>query len=244
MALQSINPATDQLVAEHPETTPDEVTRILRAARAASGSWRRTAPPERAASLRRAGALLRARKDELARMMAVEMGKPLAQGRAEAEKCAWVCDYYAEEGAGFLAPETIPTDASRSYAAFEPLGVVLAVMPWNFPLWQVFRFAAPALMAGNAGLLKHASNVSGCALAIERALHDAGIPPAVFRTLLVGSGSVEGILRDSRIAAATLTGSEGAGRAVASVAGDEVKKPVLELGGSDPFVVMPSAAAE
>src|SRR6266581_3422541 len=145
MALQSINPATDQLVAEHPETTPDEVTRILRAARAASGSWRRTAPPERAASLRRAGALLRARKDELARMMAVEMGKPLAQGRAEAEKCAWVCDYYAEEGAGFLAPETIPTDASRSYAAFEPLGVVLAVMPWNFPLWQVFRFAAPAL---------------------------------------------------------------------------------------------------
>ncbi|HEX9202747.1 MAG TPA: aldehyde dehydrogenase family protein, partial [Vicinamibacteria bacterium] len=122
MALQSINPATDQLVAEHPETTPDEVTRILRAARAASGSWRRTAPPERAASLRRAGALLRARKDELARMMAVEMGKPLAQGRAEAEKCAWVCDYYAEEAAGFLAPETIATDASRSYAAFEPLG--------------------------------------------------------------------------------------------------------------------------
>src|SRR2546425_6682600 len=151
MALQSINPATDQLVAEHPETTPDEVTRILRAARAASGSWRRTAPPERAASLRRAGALLRARKDELARMMAVEMGKPLAQGRAEAEKCAWVCDYYAEEGAGFLAPETIPTDASRSYAAFEPLGVVLAVMPWNFPLWQGFRFAAPALMAGEPG---------------------------------------------------------------------------------------------
>src|SRR6266571_4834743 len=224
MALQSINPATDQLVAEHPETTPDEVTRILRAARAASGSWRRTAPPERAASLRRAGALLRARKDELARMMAVEMGKPLAQGRAEAEKCAWVCDYYAEEGAGFLAPETIPTDASRSYAAFEPLGVVLAVMPWNFPLWQVFRFAAPALMAGNAGLLKHASNVSGCALAIERVLHDAGIPPAVFRSLLVGSGRVSSIIE--------------------APAGAALKKTVLELGGSDPYLVLEDADLE
>src|SRR3989442_10220729 len=152
MALQSINPATDQLVAESPETTPDEVTRILRAAHAAFGSWKRAPPPERAASLRRAGALLRARKDELARLMAVEMGKPLAQGRAEAEKCAWVCDYYAEEGAGFLAPETIATDASRSYVAFEPLGVVLAVMPWNFPLWQVFRLAAPSLLAGHPGL--------------------------------------------------------------------------------------------
>src|SRR6266571_1862917 len=144
MALQSINPATDQLVAEYPETPPEEVARILRAARAAFGSWRRTAVPERAATLRRAGALLRARKEELARLMAVEMGKPLAQGRAETEKCAWVCDYYAEEGAGHLAPEMIVTDASRSYAAFEPLGVVLAVMPWNFPLWQVFRFAARA----------------------------------------------------------------------------------------------------
>ncbi len=244
MALQSINPATAQLVAEYPETTPDEVTRILRAARAASGSWRRTAPPERAASLRRAGALLRARKDELARMMAVEMGKPLAQGRAEAEKCAWVCDYYAEEGAGFLAPETIPTDASRSYAAFEPLGVVLAVMPWNFPLWQVFRFAAPALMAGNAGLLKHASNVSGCALAIERVLHDAGIPPAVFRSLLVGSGRVASIIEAPEVAAVTLTGSTPAGRSVARAAGAALKKTVLELGGSDPYLVLEDADLE
>ena len=244
MALRSVNPATDELVAEYPETTPDEATRILRAARAAFGSWRRTAFPERAASLRRAGALLRARKDDLARLMAVEMGKPLAQGRAEAEKCAWVCDYYAEEAAGFLAPETIATDASRSYAAFEPLGVVLAVMPWNFPLWQVFRFAAPALMAGNAGLLKHASNVSGCALAIERALHDAGFPPAVFRSLLVGSGRVAAIIEAPEVAAVTLTGSTPAGRSVGRAAGAALKKTVLELGGSDPYLVLEDADLE
>ena len=244
MALQSINPATDQLVAEYPEATPEDVTRILRAARAACGSWRRTALPERAASLRRAGALLRARKDELARLMAVEMGKPLAQGRAEAEKCAWVCDYYAEEGAGHLAPETIATDASRSYVAFEPLGVVLAVMPWNFPLWQVFRFAAPALVAGNPGLLKHASNVSGCALAIERVLHDAGIPPAVFRTLLVGSARVASIIESPEVAAVTLTGSTPAGRAVGRAAGAALKKTVLELGGSDPYLVLEDADLE
>jgi len=244
MALQSINPATDQLVAEYPEATPEDVTRILRAARAACGSWRRTALPERAASLRRAGALLRARKDELARLMAVEMGKPLAQGRAEAEKCAWVCDYYAEEGAGHLAPEPIATDASRSYVAFEPLGVVLAVMPWNFPLWQVFRFAAPALVAGNPGLLKHASNVSGCALAIERVLHDAGIPPAVFRTLLVGSARVASIIESPEVAAVTLTGSTPAGRAVGRAAGAALKKTVLELGGSDPYLVLEDADLE
>ena len=244
MALKSINPATDELVAEYAEATPEEVTRILRAARAACGSWRRTALPERAASLRRAGALLRARKDELARLMAVEMGKPLAQGRAEAEKCAWVCDYYAEEGAGHLAPETIATDASRSYVVFEPLGVVLAVMPWNFPLWQVFRFAAPALMAGNPGLLKHASNVSGCALAIERVLHDAGIPPAVFRTLLVGSGRVASIIESAEVAAVTLTGSTPAGRAVGRAAGAALKKTVLELGGSDPYLVLEDADLE
>src|SRR6266571_3838362 len=231
MALQSINPATDQLVAEHPETTPDEVTRILRAARAASGSWRRTAPPERAASLRRAADLLDERKEELARLMAIEMGKPLAGGRSEAEKCAWVCRYYADNGERFLAPEPVETDASRSFVAFVPLGPVLAVMPWNFPLWQVFRFAAPALMAGNAGLLKHASNVSGCALAIERVLHDAGIPPAVFRSLLVGSGRVSSIIEAPEVAAVTLTGSTPAGRSVARAAGAALKKTVLELGG-------------
>src|SRR5881296_1204881 len=241
MALQSINPATDQLVAEYPEATPEEVTRILRAARAACGSWRRTALPERAASLRRAGALLRARKDELARLMAVEMGKPLAQGRAESEKCAWVCDYYAEEGAGHLTPETIATDASRSYAAFEPLGVVLAVMPWNFPLWQVFRFAAPALMAGNTAVLKHASNVPQCALAVEEVFRAAGFPEGTFRTLLVAGSAVASIIADSRVAAVTLTGSEAAGREVAARAGAACKKTVLELGGSDPFIVLEDA---
>ena len=244
MPLQSINPASDELVAEYPETSPDEATRILRAARGAFGSWRRTPFPERAAALRRAGALLRARKDELARLMAIEMGKPLAQGRAESEKCAWVCDYYAEEGAGFLAPEAVTTDASRSYAAFEPLGVVLAVMPWNFPLWQVFRFAAPALMAGNAGLLKHASNVCGCALAIEKVLHDAGIPKDVFRTLLVGSGRVASIIEAPEVAAVTLTGSTPAGRSVARAAGAALKKTVLELGGSDPYLVLEDADLE
>ncbi len=244
MALQSINPATDERVADHPETTAEEATRILRAARAAFGSWRRTTFPERAAALRRAGALLRARKHELARLMAIEMGKPLAQGRAESEKCAWVCDYYAEEGAGFLAPEAVATDASRSYAAFEPLGVVLAVMPWNFPLWQVFRFAAPALMAGNAGLLKHASNVCGCALAIERILHDAGVPQDVFRALLVGSGRVASIIEAPEVAAVTLTGSTPAGRSVARAAGAALKKTVLELGGSDPYLVLEDADLE
>lgn len=244
MALQSINPATDELVAEYSETTAEGATRILRAARAAFGSWRRTTFLERAAALRRAGALLRARKDELARLMAIEMGKPLAQGRAESEKCAWVCDYYAEAAAGFLAPETVATDASRSYAAFEPLGVVLAVMPWNFPLWQVFRFAAPALMAGNAGLLKHASNVCGCALAIERILHDAGIPKDVFRALLVSSGRVASIIEAPEVAAVTLTGSTPAGRAVARAAGAALKKTVLELGGSDPYLVLEDADLE
>ncbi len=247
MALKSINPATDELVAEYPEATPEEVTRILRAARAACGSWRRTALPERGASLRRAGALLRARKDELARLMAVEMGKPLAQGRAEAEKCAWVCDYYAEEGAGHLAPETIATDASRSYVAFEPLGVVLAVMPWNFPLWQVFRFAAPALMAGNAGILKHASNVPRCALEIERVFRAAGLPEGLFGTVLVGPAAVPALIADARIRAVTLTGSERAagstpaGRAVGRAAGAALKRTVLELGGSDPYLVLEDA---
>ena len=244
MAFQSINPATGEVVGEYPEATAEDVSRILREARAACDSWRRTAVPGRTAPLRRAGAILRERKEELARLMAVEMGKPLAQGRAEAEKCAWVCDYYAQEAAGFLAPEAIATDASKSYVAFEPLGAVLAVMPWNFPLWQVFRFAAPALVAGNAGLLKHASNVTGCALAIERVLHDAGFPPALFRALLVGSRRVAAVIEAPEVAAVTLTGSTPAGRAVARTAGAALKKTVLELGGSDPYLVLEDADLE
>ncbi len=241
MALRSVNPADGRLVQEYPEAEPEAVARILREAHAAFLEWRRTTFPERAVPLKRAGALLRERREELARLMALEMGKPVAQGRAEAEKCAWVCDYYAENAERFLSPEVIPTDASRSYVAFVPLGVVLAVMPWNFPLWQVFRFAAPALMAGNAGVLKHAGNVSGCALAIERIFADGGLPPALFRTLLVPSTRVAEIIAAPEVMAVTLTGSTPAGQAVAARAGSLLKKTVLELGGSDPYVVLEDA---
>jgi succinate-semialdehyde dehydrogenase / glutarate-semialdehyde dehydrogenase len=241
MALLSVNPADGRLVHEYPEADRESVAHILREAQAAFLEWRKTPFPERAGPLRRAGALLRERRDDLARLMAVEMGKPVAQGRAEAEKCAWVCEYYAENAERFLSPEVIPTDASRSYVAFTPLGVVLAVMPWNFPLWQVFRFAAPALMAGNAGVLKHAGNVSGCALAIERIFADSSLPPGLFRALLVPSARVAEIIEAPEVMAVTLTGSTPAGQAVASCAGSRLKKTVLELGGSDPYVVLEDA---
>ena len=241
MALRSVNPADGRLVQEYPETTREEVAAILRDAHAAFLESREASFATRAAPMRRAAALLRERRDELARLMAIEMGKPLAQGRAEAEKCAWVCDYYAETAERFLAPEEIATDATRSYVAFTPLGVVLAVMPWNFPLWQVFRFAAPALMAGNAGVLKHAGNVSGCALAIERIFHDAGVPRPLFRTLLVPSGRVSEVIDAPEVSAVTLTGSTPAGQAVAARAGALLKKTVLELGGSDPYIVLEDA---
>ena len=219
MALQSVNPTDGSLLREYPETTPAEVATALAAAPPAFESWRRTTFAERAAVLGRAGALLRERRDALGRIMALEMGKPLAQGQAEADKCAWVCEHYAEHAERLLAPEDAPTDASRSYVAFEPLGPVLAVMPWNFPLWQVFRFAAPALMAGNVGLLKHASNVSGCALAIEGILHEAGLPRDAFRALLVGSSRVATLVEDPAVAAVTLTGSTPAARPRNSRAG-------------------------
>ena len=191
--------------------------------------------------MRRAAALLRERQHELAHLMALEMGKPVTDGRAEVLKCANCCDYYAEHAEGFLADEIIKTDAARSFISYQPLGVVLAVMPWNFPFWQVVRFAAPALMAGNVGLLKHASNVPQCALALEKIFHDAGLPPACFRTLLIGSDLVEKLIADDRLKAVTLTGSEGAGSAVAATAGQHIKKTVLELGGSDPFIVLADA---
>ena len=194
--------------------------------------------------MRRAADLLDERKAELARLMALEMGKPLAQGASEAEKCAWVCRYYADNSERFLSPEPVETDASRSFVAFTPLGAVLAIMPWNFPFWQVFRFAAPALMAGNAGLLKHAANVTGCALAIEQVFRDAGFPPPLFRALLVESKRVEAIIAAPEVKAVTLTGSTPAGRAVAGKAGSMLKKTVLELGGSDPYVVLEDADLE
>jgi succinate-semialdehyde dehydrogenase/glutarate-semialdehyde dehydrogenase len=208
---------------------------------AAAPAWRRLPLDERCALMRRAAGVLRARSGEFARLMTLEMGKPIGESRAEIEKSALACEYYAEHGPAFLADETIATDAGRSLVAYQPLGTVLAIMPWNFPFWQVFRFAAPALVAGNTGLLKHASNVPQCALAIEKVFDEAGFPDGVFRTLMIPSGRVAGVIEDPRVHAVTLTGSEPAGRQVAATAGAVLKKTVLELGGSDAFIVLADA---
>jgi succinate-semialdehyde dehydrogenase / glutarate-semialdehyde dehydrogenase len=242
--IASIDPNTGRTLQEYTPLGAGELEEKLAASAEAFTRYRRTPLAERAALLRRAAEILEGDADSLARLMAQEMGKPIRQGRAEAEKCALACRFYADRGAAMLAPEPIATEAERSYVRFDPLGPVLAVMPWNFPLWQVFRFAAPALMAGNVGVLKHASNVPGCALAIEEILLRAGFPDGAFQTLLVETEAVAGIIDDPRIRAATLTGSTGAGSAVAERAGRRIKKTVLELGGSDPFVVMPSADVE
>lgn len=241
MALVSRNPATGEVVEEYREMSDREIDATLTAVDAASAVWKTTSFAERAHRMQRTAAVLRGRADDYARLMAVEMGKPLQQGRAEVEKCAWVCDYYTEHAERFLEREHIATDASKSFVDFRPLGTVLAVMPWNFPFWQVFRFLAPALMAGNTGVLKHSSNVSGCALAIEQVIRDAGFPDDVFRTLLVGSGRVRRIIEHPAVRAVTLTGSTPAGQAVAAAAGAVLKKTVLELGGSDPYVVLEDA---
>jgi succinate-semialdehyde dehydrogenase/glutarate-semialdehyde dehydrogenase len=244
MALVSINPADGNLLREHAEASDGELAAALAAAARGFEGWRRASFAERSRALEQAARLLEERREALARLMALEMGKPLAQGRAEADKCAWVCRHYAEHGEAMLRAEPIATDASRSYVAFPPLGPVLAVMPWNFPLWQVFRFAAPALMAGNACLLKHASNVTGCSLAIEELLHAAGVPRDVFRSLLAGSSRVARLVEAPEVKAVTLTGSTPAGRAVAARAGAALKKTVLELGGSDPYLILEDADLE
>ncbi len=241
MAIASVNPATGETLRTFPPHDDAEIERRLALASSAFPRWRATPFAARAEALLGAAEALEKRKAELGRIMTLEMGKPIGAAVAEAEKCAWVCRYYAEHGESFLAEESVATDASRSAIRYEPLGPVLAVMPWNFPFWQVFRFAAPALMAGNVGLLKHASNVPQCALAIEEIFRQAGAPEGVFQTLLVGSDRVAPLIADPRIAAVTLTGSEGAGVSVGRAAGAEIKKAVLELGGSDPFVVLPSA---
>jgi len=241
MAQRSMNPATGEVMAEFEEHTGDEVARAVAAAMERFLTWRDRPYAERGAPLRAAAERLEDDLDRWAELMATEMGKPLAQGRSEAEKCAWVCRYYADHAAHFLAPEPVETDASRSFVAFRPLGPILAVMPWNFPFWQVFRAAAPALMAGNTMLLKHASNVPGCARAIEEILTDAGFPEGAFQTLLMGSDRVEGLIADPAVRGVTLTGSTPAGRAVAEAAGRHLKKTVLELGGSDPYVVLEDA---
>ena len=244
MTFRSVNPATGEVLETFEETTPDALTRILERADAASRAWRRRPVTERAERLRATGRLLRERKEAYARTMALEMGKPLAQGVGEAEKCAWVCDYYAEHGAAFLADEPRASDASRSYIRFEALGPVLAIMPWNFPFWQVFRFAAPALVAGNAGVLKHAPNVPRCAVAIEDVFRDAGFPDGLFRAVFLSNEGAGSAITDERVRAVTLTGSDRAGSQVAEQAGRHLKKTVLELGGSDPFIVLDDADLE
>jgi len=244
MSLPVINPATDEIVREYDELKATDVVDALERSHAAYLKWRRTSFTTRAELLKSAAQILRQRTDDYARLMAEEMGKPVTQGRAEAEKCAWVCDYYAENAAGFLEREIVETDAVKSFVTYQPLGVILAVMPWNFPFWQVFRFAAPALMAGNVAVLKHASNVPGCALAIQHIFKAAGFPEHAFCSLLVGSRQVDAIIESPIVKAVTLTGSTPAGRAVASKAGEMLKKTVLELGGSDPYLVLSDADVE
>ena len=239
--MQSVNPATGEVLKRYDDHGPAEIERRVARAAATFRAYRKTSFAQRAGWMRKAGEILESEKAALGRLMTLEMGKTLRSAVAEAEKCAWVCRFYADEAERFLADEAVPSSASRSFVRHLPIGPVLAVMPWNFPFWQVFRFAAPALMAGNVGLLKHASNVPGCALAIEDVFRRAGFPEGAFQTLLVGSGAVAGVIADHRVMAVTLTGSEGAGEKVGEAAGRAIKKVVLELGGSDPFIVMPSA---
>lgn len=243
-ALTSINPATGLEFDRFAVHTAEQVETFLAQTELAQRDWRTSTFKQRSACLKSAAKQLRKRSEELAELMANEMGKPLASGVAEAEKCAWVCEYYADNAEQMLADEHRESDLSDAWTVFQPMGVVLAVMPWNFPFWQVFRFAAPALMAGNAGILKHASNVSGSALAIEEIFLAAGLPEGLFRTLLIPSERVADIIEDRRIAAVTLTGSEPAGRAVAEAAGRNLKPSLLELGGSDPYIVLHDADIE
>lgn len=244
MAIATINPATGETVATFdPLTTAELAEKIDRADRAFH-DYRRTMFVQRSRWLRNAADILERDAEKLGAIITLEMGKPIQEAIGEVKKCMTVCHYYADHAPEFLADEPISTDASFSYVAYQPLGIILAVMPWNFPLWQVFRFAAPVLMAGNVGLLKHASNVPQCALAIEAVLMEAGFPLGTFQTLLIGANQVADVVRDDRVKAAALTGSEHAGASLGSLAGECIKPTVLELGGSDPFIVMPSADLE
>lgn len=244
MPIASVNPVTGETINVFKADSAEEIERKLALATKAFNLYRRTTIAERERKMVRAAEIIENEKADLGRMMTLEMGKPVKAAIAEAEKCAWVCRYYAESAKHHLADQIVETDATKSYVHFQPVGPVLAIMPWNFPFWQVFRFAAPALMAGNVGLLKHASNVPECALTIADIFRRAGFPEGVFQTLLIESPQVQSVLEDSRVKAATLTGSEPAGRSVASIAGKAIKKTVLELGGSDPFIVMSSADLE
>src|ERR1044072_3530514 len=241
MTISAINPATGETIRTFNLHADSEIEQKIKLAADTFHHYRSVPFSARAEKMMRAAEVLESDKEKFGRIMTTEMGKPIKAAVAEAEKCAWVCRYYAEMAESFLADEQVETNATRSFIRYQPIGPVLAVMPWNFPFWQVFRFAAPALMAGNVGLLKHSSNVPQCALAIEEIFRRAGFPEGAFQTLLIGSDKVQRVLDDPRVMAATLTGSEPAGRQVASEAGKQIKKTVLELGGSDPFIVMPSA---
>lgn len=241
MALESINPATGEFIKSFPELNEEEISKIIDAGNETFLTWRETSFAERSKLMNEAAKVLRDKKNEYARGITTEMGKPIKQAVGEVEKCAWVCEYYAENAEKFLSKEFIETDAAESYVQFDPIGVVLAVMPWNFPFWQVFRFAAPSIMAGNVGLLKHASNVPMTANAIEDVFRLAGFPENVFKNLMIGSSKVKSVITNPKVKAATLTGSEPAGSKVAELSGKLIKKTVLELGGSDPFIILSDA---
>jgi succinate-semialdehyde dehydrogenase/glutarate-semialdehyde dehydrogenase len=244
MVIKAINPASGRVIDQYQTLTQNQIDQQIKQAQQCFLKWKKVPLAERSQLMLKAAGVLLNHKDRYAALMTNEMGKPITAARTEVEKCAWVCRYYAEHAAHFLADELIPTEASKSFIHYEPLGVVLAVMPWNFPFWQVFRFAAPALMAGNTAVLKHASNVPGCALAIEEVFTEAGFPKGAFNTLIAGSSQVEHIIAHPHIKAATLTGSEKAGVSVASNAGKHLKKTVLELGGSDPYIILEDASLE
>ncbi len=239
--LQSINPINQQIIKEYKEHSQSEIETILSQADEAYMDWRLTKFEHRAELLQNTSKILTANIEKYGKIITLEMGKPMRESRVEISKCAWLCDYYAENGEKFLSPQEVKTDAFKSYITFKPLGAILAVMPWNFPFWQVFRFAIPAMMAGNVGILKHASNVSGCSLAIEQIFREAGFHPNTFQTLLISSEKVSSVIENPVIKAITLTGSTPAGKAVASKAGEMLKKTVLELGGSDPYIILEDA---
>jgi succinate-semialdehyde dehydrogenase/glutarate-semialdehyde dehydrogenase len=236
--MRCLNPATELPIECPPDDSPERVAAALARAADAYAAWRGTTFDERAGLMRRAAVILRRDRDALAKLMAGEVGKPVTAGEQEVEKCAWTCDYFAEHAGAMLRPETVPTDAAHSYVRYDPVGCVFAIMPWNFPLWQVFRFAAPALMAGNVGLLKHAPNVPGCAAAIARVFSDAGFPAGAFASVFLSNDQAAEVIAHPVVRAVTLTGSGRAGMAVAAAAGRALKKVVLELGGSDPFIVL------
>ncbi len=244
MVMTSVNPHTGNTIKTYVALNPTQIEAVMQQTVHAARAWNESGFHDRSAVLRRVAGHLRSHLAHFAGLITLEMGKPLREARAEIEKCAWACDYYAEHGPGFLADEIIESDAGRSLVTYQPLGTVLAVMPWNFPFWQVFRFAAPTLMAGNAAVLKHASNVPRCSLAIEEIFHGAGLPQNVFRSLLLDGAGAEALIGDPRIHAVSFTGSEAAGRRVAAAAGAHLKKSVLELGGSDAFVVLADADLE